>query len=118
MYARPLMTSFAMLVAVMTATASAQQPAISGAAPEGHRLALSKCDVCHLVARDQQPPPLIANWAPSFHDVADRPDMNAQTLEGFLTHDHSYEHMPYPDLTAAQVRDIGRRQRFPFSRRA
>ena len=97
----------AMFVGAMSAAASAQQqPARRGGAQEGHRLALSKCDVCHVVASDQQYQPLLSHYAPSFYDVANRPNTTAQSLEAFLAHPHGYQSMPYPELTPAQVTDL------------
>jgi mono/diheme cytochrome c family protein len=93
----------AMLAGAMAATASAQQPTHRSAVQEGHRLALSKCDVCHIVAADQEFRPLLSNYAPSFYDVANRPGTTAESLEAFLARPHSYENMPSPDLTPAQV---------------
>jgi hypothetical protein len=47
------MFGLAMFIGAMGAAASAQQqPARRGGAQEEHRLALSKCDVCHIVASD------------------------------------------------------------------
>jgi mono/diheme cytochrome c family protein len=88
------------------ATASAQQPTQRSAAHEGRRFALSKCDVCHIVAADQEYRPLLSNYAPSFYDVANRPNTTAESLEAFLARPHSYENMPSPDLTPAQVADL------------
>jgi mono/diheme cytochrome c family protein len=104
---RSLIAGFVTLVGAMAAEASAQQqPASRGRVQEGHRLALSKCDACHVVASDQQYPPLLSHYAPSFQDVANRPNTTAQSLEAFLAHSHTFENMPYPDLTPAQVADL------------
>jgi mono/diheme cytochrome c family protein len=98
---------FVVLSGTIAVTATAQQgPDHRGSAQEGKRLALGKCDVCHVVASDQLYQPLLSHYAPSFHDVANRPKTTAQSLQAFLAHPHSYENMPYPDLTPAQVTDI------------
>jgi mono/diheme cytochrome c family protein len=102
---RTAAVALAMLLGA-TAAASAQQPAGHSAAQEGRRLALSKCDVCHIVAAGQQYPPLLSHYAPSFYDVANRQNTNAPSLETFLAHPHSYESMPSPDLTPAQAADL------------
>jgi mono/diheme cytochrome c family protein len=96
----------AMLVGVLAGAASAQQRAHRSAAQEGRLLALGKCDVCHVVASDQQYPPLISHFAPSFYDVANMSTTNAQSLGSFLAHRHWYETMPSPDLTPDQVTDL------------
>jgi mono/diheme cytochrome c family protein len=103
---RSLMACLAVLAAILAGSASAQQPVGRGGVQEGRRLALGKCDACHTVAADQLYPPLLAHYAPSFYDVANRPGMNVETLKGFLAHHHTYENMPYPDLTPSQVTDI------------
>jgi mono/diheme cytochrome c family protein len=89
-----------------SAAASAQQTANRGSAAAGRQLALDKCDGCHIVAAHQEFPPLIGNVAPSFFVVANRPDTTAQSLQTFLSHPHTYNNMPYPDLTAADVGDV------------
>jgi hypothetical protein len=90
----------------MAATTSAQQPAHQSAAQEGRRLAISKCDVCHVVASNQPYRPLLSHYAPSFYDVANWPETNAESLQAFLAHPHLYENMPSPDLTLAQVANL------------
>ena len=106
------------------AGASAQQPAHPGGAQEGHGLALAKCDSCHVVASDQQIPPLLPHYAPSFDEVANRPGTNAISLEVLLAKPHAIAVMPYPQLTADQVTDLvsyilslrrRRRLRWPYS---
>jgi len=98
---------FVMLSGTIGTTATAQQKSDhKDSAQEGKRLALGKCDVCHVVASDQLYQPLLSHYAPSFQDVANRPKTTAQSLQAFLAHPHSYENMPYPDLTPAQVPDI------------
>jgi mono/diheme cytochrome c family protein len=95
------------LISVMSVMARAQQtPDTHGDAYQGRRLALGKCDVCHVVASDQLYQPLLSHYAPSFYDVANRPSTTAQSLEAFLAHPHRYENMPSPDLTSAQIAEI------------
>lgn len=106
MWSRSWTALLPMLVGAMAAAAGAQQPTPRGVAQEGRRLALSKCDVCHIVAADQQYLPLLSHYAPSFYDVAKKPDTSSESLEAFLAHPHSYENMPSPDLTPAQVVDL------------
>ena len=50
--------------------------------------------------------PLLSHYAPSFYDVANRPNTTAQSLQAFLAHPHSYQSTPYPDLTPIQASDI------------
>jgi mono/diheme cytochrome c family protein len=100
------MMALGLLVGAMAATAGAQQPGDRTGAQEGRNLALSKCDVCHIVASNQRYRPLIPGYAPSFYDVASRSNTTAASLEAFLAHPHTYENMPSPDLTPAQVREL------------
>jgi mono/diheme cytochrome c family protein len=97
---------FVMLSAIAATATAEQRPDHRSSAQEGKHLALGKCDVCHVVASDQLYQPLLSHYAPSFYDVANRPNTTAQSLQAFLAHPHSYENMPYPDLTPAQVTDI------------
>lgn len=106
MYSWSRTALLAMLVGTMAAAASAQSPTPRGATQEGRRLALGKCDACHVVAADQQYLPLLPHYAPTFFDVANRPDTSAESLEAFLAHPHSYQSMPSPDLTSTEVADL------------
>ena len=90
----------------LTVAADAQSASGHGSTQEGHRLALSKCDVCHVVASDQQYQPLLSHYAPSFSDISNRPNTTTQSLEAFLAHHHSFEKMPFPDLTPTQASDL------------
>jgi len=103
---RPWAILLAVLVAAIGGAASAQQPTGRAATQEGRRLALGKCDVCHVVASDQPYPPLLSHYAPSFYDVANRPNIDAKALQAFLAHPHWHQTMPPSDLTPAQVADI------------
>jgi hypothetical protein len=67
---------------------------------------MQKCDVCHIVAPDQEIRPLVSHYAPSFYDIANKPGTTAESLETFLAKPHAFEIMPYPDLSAAQVTDL------------
>jgi mono/diheme cytochrome c family protein len=93
----------AIVIGLLAAAASAQHAAPRGPVEEGHRLALTKCDACHIVAADQQFRPLLANYAPSFYGVANRATTDARSLEAYLSQPHNYSGMPYPDLTPAEV---------------
>jgi mono/diheme cytochrome c family protein len=72
----------------------------------GAQLALRTCDACHIVARNQEYPPLVQGYAPSFFDIANQPGMTAADLQEFLLHPHVLARMPYPDLTIDQIADV------------
>ncbi len=74
---------------------SASLPALGDAAdsltPEvarGEHLARLICSACHVVARDQEYPPILRKPAPSFFDIASRPGVSAQSLQHFITNTH------------------------------
>lgn len=86
--------------------ASGQTPPDRGDRQAGERLAQRVCGACHVVAAHQELPPLVRNTAPSFFDIAKRPDTTPQSLRTFLAHAHPFGRMPYPDLSGAQAADI------------
>ena len=75
---------------------------------KGHDLASIACSNCHQVAVDQRAAPVLASPAPSFDSIAQRPDINANVLEHFITStrrnlDHPTD-MPNPYLLEYQLR--------------
>ncbi|HUI62183.1 MAG TPA: c-type cytochrome [Steroidobacteraceae bacterium] len=57
-------------------------------AARGEHIARLVCSACHLVAKDQEFPPLLAKPAPPFSEIANRPGTNAATLQRFITSTH------------------------------
>ena len=55
-----------LFIGTATAAASAQNAPHRGDPRQGRRLAVQKCDVCHIVASDQKIPPLVPHYAPGF----------------------------------------------------
>ena len=79
----------------------------------GEHVAQLVCAACHVVARDQEFPPLLKNATPSFFDVAGRPGVSAASLEHFITNTHWDPDklpmtMPNPLLTPEQTRAVAR----------
>ena len=77
---------------------------------KGHDLASIACSNCHQVAVDQAAAPVLPNPAPSFDSIARRPDIDADTLEHFITStrrnlDHPTD-MPNPYLLEYQVQQV------------
>jgi mono/diheme cytochrome c family protein len=99
------MQGVALFLSAATATAIAQNAAHLGDPQVGRQLALP-CDTCHIVAANQEIKPLVAGYAPSFFEVANKPGVTAQSFEDFLAHEHPYAKMPNPQLSAAQVSDV------------
>ena len=56
----------------------------------GRELALEICAKCHVVAAGQ-PPPVLRPPAPSFSDIAARPDLDEAWLRAFLSRPHGGE---------------------------
>jgi len=54
----------------------------------GEHIARLVCSACHVVARDQEYPPLLTQPAPSFFDIAGRPGVSAQSLQHFIANTH------------------------------
>lgn len=84
--------------------ANAQQ-VLRGSAAAGRQLALHNCDSCHVVAADQDLPP-IPNYAPRFFEIAARPGISAESLQDFLSQEHPMSKMPYSRLTPKQLADV------------
>jgi len=107
------MPSFARLVIMLAFVSSITSVAAAettGNPAEGHRLALKICAACHLVASDQQSPPLLRKPAPNFQAIAGRRDISGASLQQFILTTHSDiatpDNMPNPQLTDDQASDI------------
>jgi mono/diheme cytochrome c family protein len=96
----------AVALSATASVANAQSPPHRGDPQAGRQLASHACDTCHIVTANQEIRPLVRGYAPSFLDIANKPDVTAQSLEDFLAHRHPYPKMPPPELTAAQIRDL------------
>jgi cytochrome c len=74
---------------------------------EGHRLALFLCAPCHVVATDQELPPILDKPAPPFLAIANRPDTTEASLRRFLLTTHrTTSKMPNPNLADYQINAI------------
>jgi cytochrome c1 len=102
-----LLSSVALCVAMGSARA---QDATAGDIRKGHDLASTVCAICHVGAPDQAHKPLMNPPAPSFESIAQRKDINADSLRKFITTTHrgldSPVGMPNPDLMDFQVKDV------------
>jgi mono/diheme cytochrome c family protein len=108
-----MMRGFAGLAIVFAFVSSTPPVAVaqtSANPAEGHRLALKICSACHVVAADQQLPPLLRHPAPNFRAISAKPGINEASLQQFILTTHSAitnpEGMPNPQLTADQAADI------------
>ena len=79
----------------------------------GEHLARVVCSACHVVASDQEFPPLLIHPAPSFSDIANRPDTTQKSLRHFIMTTHWDETtipmtMPNPLLPPEDVTAVTR----------
>jgi cytochrome c2 len=79
----------------------------------GEHVARLICATCHVVAKDQEFPPMINQPVPSFLDIANRPGVSAESLQHFITATHWDPDkipmsMPNPMLTKEQSRAVAR----------
>ena len=86
------------------------QAVISDEVRAGHHLVAMLCDECHIAARDQAYAPTRDPPAPSFESIAQRKDVNANSLEHFLKTTHegldNPKGMENPGLADFQVKAI------------
>ncbi len=75
------------LFALYGVCASAGEPARDAVA-RGEKLARQQCSACHVVASDQDLPPLRQLPTPSFYDIANRPTTSEKSLEHFIGTTH------------------------------
>ena len=92
-------------------TLPAAAKAHSGSAARGRQIAIDLCSTCHVVAPDQDVPPVLKQPTPSFQAIADRPGVSAEALRRFLGATHWDQKtvpvtMPSPMLSAQQKSDV------------
>lgn len=79
----------------------------------GEHIARILCSACHVVARDQEFPPILNQPGPNFSEIASRPGTTAATLQHFVLNTHWDVNkvpmtMPNPMLTQDQARQVAR----------
>lgn len=94
------------LIGAAAGNASAGHQARSGSASAGRELVGYSCDACHVVAANQDIRPLVSGYAPSFSEIANRPDTTPEALCTFLSRQHAYSNMPYPDPAPADLANV------------
>lgn len=102
-----------LLVCLLVTTVAAADPVdcgrhASAQIERGAHLAQLLCGACHVVAHDQEFPPYLKQPAPSFFEIAARPDVNERNLRRFLASTHWDEktipmRMPNPLLNAEET---------------
>jgi mono/diheme cytochrome c family protein len=101
-----LAASAFLLIGITVIPALAQDQARGGRARAGRQFVGYNCDACHVVAADQDIRPLISGYAPSFTEIANRPNTTPTALRDFLSRQHGYSNMPYPDLAPADLANV------------
>jgi mono/diheme cytochrome c family protein len=103
----------AALCGLIAQRAIADAIATTAEAARGEHIARLVCSACHVVARDQEFPPILTKPAPAFAEIANRPGVTAATLQRFILGTHWDTAtlpmaMPNPMLTAEQARAVSR----------
>lgn len=107
----PLLASVVWLLG--SAPASPAQPHQSAAVARGEHIARIVCSACHVVAKDQEYPPILDTPGPTFQDIANRPTTTEKSLRHFITTTHWDMEtipmtMPNPMLTPEDTRAVAR----------
>lgn len=79
-----LMASWFTSLTALAGAAASRTPELA----RGEHVARLVCSACHVVARDQEYPPILRETTPSFVDIANRPGVSAQSLQHFITNTH------------------------------
>ena len=74
----------------------------------GEQVAQLQCAACHVVAEIQKYPPLLEDPAPSFHSIANRPQVSEAALRHFVATTHWDRQtvrptMPNPGLSKTDI---------------
>jgi mono/diheme cytochrome c family protein len=85
---RPLLAALALALPLAGVIPALGQEA--GAAAAGRKLALKVCASCHVVSADQARAPVLKPPAPSFSQIAARPDLTEASVRGFLAEAHGH----------------------------
>lgn len=120
MIVRPIplrMAALALAAALLCAlctprTSAADVPKMPDVA-RGEHIARLVCSACHVVATDQEFPPLLEHATPAFAEIANRPGVSAESLQRFVTTTHwdvdkLPMSMPNPMLTKSQAQAVAR----------
>ena len=106
--ARPIA---ALLLASLALPAVAAVP--DPQAVRGEAIAQRQCSACHVVAAQQEFPPLLKQGTPSFFDIAKRPGISEKSLSKTISTKHwdldsTPMTMPDQELSPQEVRAVAR----------
>jgi mono/diheme cytochrome c family protein len=101
------------LALICCALAQAADPVRDPQLVRGEKVAQQVCSACHLVAKNQEFPPLLNPPAPSFIDIANRPGTSPESLQRFILTTHwdvgsVPMKMPDPMLMKPQAHAVAR----------
>jgi mono/diheme cytochrome c family protein len=108
-----LALAVAVLCALCTPRSSAAGVPRTPELARGEHVARLVCSACHVVATDQEFPPLLKEATPAFAEIANRPGVTAGSLQRFITTTHwdvdkLPMSMPNPMLTKSQAEAVSR----------
>ncbi|HYB65752.1 MAG TPA: c-type cytochrome [Steroidobacteraceae bacterium] len=103
----------ALLCALCTPRSSAAGVPTTPELARGEHIARLVCSACHVVATDQEFPPLLRQATPAFAEIANRPGVTAESLQRFVTTTHwdvdrLPMSMPNPMLSSAEAQAVSR----------
>src|SRR5450631_112941 len=76
------------LYGIVSMATHAQEPRERATLARGEHVARLVCSACHIVARDQEFPPMLRPPAPSFETIANRPAITSQAVRHFVLQTH------------------------------
>jgi mono/diheme cytochrome c family protein len=89
---------------------SGQALSEEAASSRGHAFALLVCAACHVVASDQEAPPILRTPGLSFDAIANKPGTTADSLRAYLSTTHAQiataTGMPNPHLIDYQTAEV------------
>ena len=99
-----------LFIGTWTIGASVQALSEEAAASQERRFALLVCAACHVVATDQEVPPILRTPGPSFDAIANKPGTTGDSLRVFLSTTHAKiaasTSMPNPQLADYQMAEV------------
>ena len=103
-------TASLLLISMWTGDLRAQAVSQKATPSQGHAFALLVCAACHVVASDQEAPPILRIPGPSFDVIANNSDTTAESLHAFLSTTHAKiataTNMPNPQLADYQMSEV------------
>jgi len=99
-----------LLISTWSGDLHAQAVSQEATPSQGHAFALLVCAACHVVASDQEAPPILRIPGPSFDVIANKSGTTAESLHAFLSTTHAKiataANMPNPQLADYQMSEV------------